>query len=164
MCIVILQYLWEQFRDEVNPFSSAEHTHVDSEDFPFKYISQKSKMPFRKLSLWQLFYSYLLTDIHTMSQGRTATKNKHLPPDILHLSSNSHTLSVAQGDYCFWLWHLGLLWFSLLWPALLTLRVKKAHTHVLVVFYLPGFVIVNALNTWLTHCHSLKNRYHFKML
>ena len=40
VCIVILQYLWEQFRDEVNPYSSAEHNHVDSEDFPFKYISK----------------------------------------------------------------------------------------------------------------------------
>lgn len=31
VCIVILQYLWEQFREEVNPYSSAERTHVDND-------------------------------------------------------------------------------------------------------------------------------------
>lgn len=32
VCIVILQYLCEQLRDEVSPYSSAECTHVDSGD------------------------------------------------------------------------------------------------------------------------------------
>lgn len=118
--IIVLQYLWEQFRDEVDPFSSAERTHVDNDDLSLN-MPNKSNMSFKILSQWELSYSYLLPDIRTMSQGRTATKNKHLPPDLLHLSSNSHSLT--QCDSFLWIWHLGLLLFA--WHALTTLRGKK---------------------------------------
>ena len=119
VCIVVLQYLWEQFRVEVNPYSSAERARVDSND-PSINTSQKSNTPFnKKFSLWQLSYSYLLADICTMSQGRTATKNKHLPPDLLNRSSKSHSLIVP----------CHLAWSGLVWPALTTLRGKRWCPH-----------------------------------
>lgn len=103
-----------------------------------------------KLSLWQLSYSYLLllSDIHTMSQGRTATKNKHLPPD--HLSSNS--LSVTKGDVFFlapWLALVGV------WPAPKILREEKYVTD----DHVPTTcAIVCAPNTQQTHCLSLDRK------
>lgn len=86
--------------------------------WPFKKsLSQKLTMPFRKkknLSLWQLSYWNLLSDIHTMSQRRTATKNtSHLISFIL-----AATRSLSQDET---LWHLGLLWSGLVWLALITL-------------------------------------------
>lgn len=108
VCIAILQYLWEQFRGEVGPCSSAQHAGVDSYHLCLRIHCKNLICALKKISLWQLSYSYLLSDIRTMSQGRTATKNKHLPPD-LHLSSNSHSLYDSQGKGDYWLWHPGLL-------------------------------------------------------
>ena len=118
VCLVILQYLFEMFKDEVYPNSSVERVHVD--DDPSWKILQKSTKSFQEISLWQLLYSYLLSDICTMSQGRTTTKNKHLPPHLLDRSRDSQ--SVTQGDGSLWLGHL--LWFRLPCPNN-TERVKR---------------------------------------
>lgn len=56
-------------------------------------------MSFRKLSLCQLSYSYLLTDIRTMSQGRTTTKNN--TSHLIYLYETTHALSASQSDCCF---------------------------------------------------------------
>lgn len=40
VCIVILQYLWAQFRDEESPCSSAQHTHVDSDGLLKKFVAE----------------------------------------------------------------------------------------------------------------------------
>lgn len=53
--------------------------------FFLTYISEHN---IEKYSLWPPVESYMPTDIGAMTQARTTTKNKHLPPD-LHLSSDA---------------------------------------------------------------------------
>lgn len=60
----------------------------------FEYVAEIKHVIKNTLTVGAL-HSYLLPDIRTMSQGRTATKNKHRPPDLLHLSSSSHSLRVT---------------------------------------------------------------------
>lgn len=89
-CDLMSQYVREQFTDEVDPDSSG-LTAVAS----LSAQRRNKNTPFKKLSVRQLSHSYLLTDIHAMTQGRTAAERANTSHLI---SAAAHQHSASQGD------------------------------------------------------------------
>lgn len=94
VCIVILQYLWAQFRDEESPCSSAQHTHVDSDGLLKKFVAEINHAISKKKKSLTVAAVLLKPAVwHSYDESEEDRNQEHLPPDLLHLSSNSQSLS-----------------------------------------------------------------------
>lgn len=111
VCIAILQYLWEQFRGEVGPCSSAQHAGVDSYRLCLT-IHRKNQICALKIFFTVAALLFIPAVWHSHNESGEDRNQEQTPP--------TWSSSKQQFTFSLWLSGQGRLLIVAPWPALVT--------------------------------------------